>query len=53
MTTLNTEKNITFLEIETLDSFINKPEDNIISHQAYYLGFKHRLKVEFLKSFIV
>ena len=40
-------------EIETLDSFINKNDTYIISHKAFYTGFQHRSKVEFLKFFIV
>ena len=40
-------------EIITLESFINRSEDLKISHKAYFLGFKQRMKVEFLKSFIV
>ena len=40
-------------EYETLSSFIEKEYDYKISHKAFFIGFKHRIKVEFLKSFIV
>ena len=40
-------------EVETLESYINKVDNVKISHKAYFLGFKQRMKVEFLKSFIV
>lgn len=38
---------------EILATFINKDINLNISYRARFLGFKHRLKVEFLKSFIV
>lgn len=40
-------------EVETLESYINRVDELKISHKAYFLGFKQRMKVEFLKSFIV
>ena len=39
--------------LETLSSFISKDIDYTISYEARFIGFKHRMKVEFLKSFIV
>lgn len=38
---------------ETLDSYILKEEEYKISTKARFIGFKHRMKVEYLKSFIV
>ena len=38
---------------ELLATFINKDINLNISYKARFLGIKHRLKVEFLKSFIV
>lgn len=38
---------------ETLDSYILKDEEYKISTKARFIGFKHRMKVEYLKSFIV
>ena len=38
---------------ETLSSFIRKDCKSKISHKALFVGFKHRIKVEYLKSFVV
>ena len=38
---------------ETLDSYILKEQNYSISHNAKFVSFKHRSKVEFLKFFIV
>lgn len=38
---------------ETLDSYINKKEEYLISNKARFTGFQHRSKVEFLRFFIV
>lgn len=38
---------------ETLDSYILKEDQYKISNKARFIGFKHRIKVEYLKSFIV
>lgn len=38
---------------ETLDSFIVKDSNYEISHKAFFTGFQHRTKVEFLRFFIV
>ena len=40
-------------EFEMLDSYILKENDYSISHNAKFVSFKHRSKVEFLKFFIV
>ena len=47
------EINNKFVDIETLDSFIKKDIESIISHKAFFTGFKYRSKVEFLRFFIV
>ena len=39
--------------VETLASFIKRDCCAKISHKALFVGFKHRMKVEFLKSFVV
>ena len=49
-TNLNEKETVKF---ETLSSFILKEDNYVISHKARFIGFKHRMKVEFLKSFIV
>lgn len=41
------------VNFETLDSFISKEEDYIISHKARFTAFQHRSKVEFLRFFVV
>ena len=41
------------IQFETLDSYILKEHDYSISHNAKFVSFKHRSKVEFLKFFIV
>ena len=53
MSALESENFDLVKEVETLESYINKVQDMKISHKAYFLGFKQRMKVEFLKSFIV
>ena len=39
--------------LETLESFITNDNNYAISKKAFYTGFQHRSKVEFLKFFIV
>ena len=41
------------VSIDTLDSYICKDIDYKISHKAFFTGFQHRSKVEFLRFFIV
>ncbi len=53
MHTQNQERVLEVKEYETLSSFITKEEDYKISNQARFIGFQHRMKVEFLRSFIV
>ena len=53
MSTVECKKYDLVKEVETLESYINKVDNLKISHRAYFLGFKQRIKVEFLKSFIV
>ena len=49
----NTPRIIEPKEYETLSSFISRDDEYKISHKALFIGFKHRMKVEFLRSFIV
>ena len=51
MITEITDENV--LIKETLDSYICKDNDYTISHKAFFTGFQHRTKVEFLRFFIV
>lgn len=53
MITENTLKEKDTVKFETLSSYILKEDNYMISHKARFIGFKHRMKVEFLKSFIV
>ena len=39
--------------LETLESFIANDNNYAISKKAFYTGFQHRSKVEFLRFFIV
>ena len=45
--------NVNDASIETLSSFIKKDCNVQISRNALFVGFKHRIKVEYLKSFVV
>lgn len=53
MQTICLTKNLDNNSNETLDTYILNDETYKISKEALFIGFKHRIKVEYLKSFIV
>ena len=49
----NKDNDIKIIQLETLETFVNKKIDYKISNLARFTGFQHRSKVEFLRFFIV
>ena len=44
---------VTYNQKETLSTYIAKEQNYPISKEALFNGFKHRIKIESLKSFVV
>ena len=44
---------VTYNQKETLSTYIAKKQNYPISKEALFNGFKHRIKIESLKSFVV